>query len=94
MVDIDKMRRQRVKVSKNPKKRQKNIDISCEYDGDDTVGIHFDSVEASSKKAALFVIRGEKVWLPFSQLKDVDVNAQALICSEWIAGEKGLDADW
>jgi len=95
MVDIDKMKRQKVKVTKSPKpRRQKDIDIRCEYDGDDTVGIHFDAIEAGTKKAALFIIAGDEVWLPFSQLKDVDVVAQALICSEWIAGEKGLEPDW
>lgn len=98
MVDIDEMRRRReregVKVTKNPRRRQKDIDIVCEYDGDDTVGIHFEEVRAATKKAALFIIGGEEVWLPFSQLADVDVNAKALICSEWIADEKGLAADW
>lgn len=94
MVDIDKMKRAGVKVTKNPKKRQARIDIQCEYDGDETVGIAFDDVKASTKRAALFVIKGDQVWIPFSQLKDVDVVAQVLICSSWIAGEKGLEPDW
>ena len=84
-----------VKVTKKPvKKRQKYTTINCEYDGDDTVGINFDEVKVVWKKSALFVIGGIEIWIPFSQLKDVDTVAQALICSEWIADQKGLAADW
>lgn len=96
MVDLDKMlgKSGGVSVTKSPKKRKKAIKVICEYDGDDTVGIHFDSVQYASK-AAVLVLRGtDEVWIPFSQLKDFDAGAGALLCSKWIAEQKGLDPDW
>ena len=98
MVDLDKMKRKRrgsgVTVTKNPKKRTKAIRVSCEYDGDDVVGIKFDSVEHATNKSVLVIKDDEKIWFPFSQIRDFDADDGVLLCSKYIAREKGIDPDW
>lgn len=82
-----------VSVSKG-KSKPKRINIECLYEGDDVVYIHFDKLEHATKKSVLVVIGDRKEWIPFSQLRDIDVDDCVVVCSEWIAGEKGLESDW
>ena len=52
------------------------------------------TLEASTDKAGLFVIDGEDVWIPWSQVQDGSVDKDGetgtLIITEWIAEQKNL----
>lgn len=61
----------------------------CEPDDDD-VTLTYDSKKNETKKAILFKMNGEKVWIPKSQIVEVDETSKAVVVSAWIAGEKGL----
>lgn len=76
------------------KAKRKDIDVRCEYDGDQTVYVNFDRIKHATSKAALFIIEGEEHWIPFSHLADVDTEDQVMVCSEWIAEQEGLEGDW
>ena len=59
------------------------------------VHIDFDSIRRETEKAFLFIIDGEEVWLPKSQIADADdYNAGdedgTVSITEYIATEKGL----
>jgi len=84
----------RVNVTKGTAKKNRAIDVKCLYDGDDVVYINFDDVRHATEKSVLLIVDGEKVWLPFTQIKDFDADDQVVVCSEWIAEEKGLESDW
>lgn len=60
------------------------------------VEIEVDNLKAQTEKAGLFVIDGEEVWLPWSQIgggSNVTKNGESgVICiPRWLAEEKGLD---
>lgn len=62
------------------------------------VNVHIDSIDAETEKAFRCTIDGETVFLPFSQIADADDYAPgdkdlSLSVTEWIAREKGLEAE-
>ncbi len=61
------------------------------------IHVEFDAVKKVTEKAILFVIDGEEVWLPISQISPEDVDSYAegdgegsVSITDWIAHEKGL----
>jgi len=61
------------------------------------VHVDFDSVKTVTEKAILFVIEGEDVWIPYSQISSEDRDSYAAgdgegsaSITEWIAEQKGL----
>jgi len=54
----------------------------------DTVIFPHSGKRGETAKSVLFIIRGNKVWLPKSQLSSYDHSTVTM--SEWIAREKGL----
>lgn len=99
-MDIDKMRRNRKKgkTSVNIRRgraKPKRIDIECLYDGDDVIYISFEKIEHSHKRAVLIDFGDDqKEWMPFSQISNIDVDDRVIICSEYIARQKGLEPNW
>ena len=60
-----------------------------------TYTLEVENVEKESEKAFLFIVHGEKMWMPKSQIRskeEVSEGQQKITgeISEWIAGEKGL----
>lgn len=61
------------------------------------IHVEFDSVKRVTEKAVCFVIDGQDVWIPISQIhpsdqdnyEDGDQDGSVSI-TEWIAGQKGL----
>lgn len=103
-VDINKMRAQAAKIKARREQngpdisvrkgsgKRKKINIECQYEGDDVMYVSFLRIEHSHKKAVLIKFSDDqKEWVPFSHIRDVDVDDRILVCSEWIANEKGLD---
>jgi hypothetical protein len=61
------------------------------------ISVDFEAVKAVTDRAVLFVIEGEEVWIPKSQISPDDVDQYepgdgdgSVSVSEWIANEKGL----
>lgn len=59
------------------------------------VYVQVDLIKVETDKAFLCLIGDEEMWLPKSQIEDVDDYAEGdtdveLAISEWIANEKGL----
>lgn len=72
------------------KEMSKEVDIDSIARGDgegDLVAIEYEEVKHVTDKAALFVIDGEKTWVPRSQIHSV--TEESLEVSEWLAVEKG-----
>lgn len=104
-LDMDKMRaqaaqikerreesRERANISVRRGGKPKNINIECLYTDDDVVYLHFERLEHSHKKAVLIKFNDDqKEWMPFSQIRDIDLDDKVLVCSEWIASQKGLE---
>lgn len=61
------------------------------------VHVDFDSVKAVTERAILFVIEGEEVWIPLSQIAEADRDQYeggdgegSVSITDWIANQKGL----
>ena len=55
---------------------------------DDTVRVAHGGIVCETRKAVLFVLRGQQVWLPKSHLKGFDHRTVSM--SSWLAREKGF----
>lgn len=60
-------------------------------ESDDDVTVTFDEIKVVTPKAVLFVIDGDKHWIPMSQIVDVFLTDCEVQMTEWIASEKGLE---
>lgn len=58
-------------------------------DQGEDVRITYDSIEAQTERAKLFVIGDLKLWLPLSKIRVYEQN-NAIHIPEWLAKEKGL----
>ena len=60
--------------------------------GMELVNIDYDRIldDLETPKAFCFIIGGEKVWLPKSQVEDIIETQQEVVIPEWLAMEKGL----
>jgi hypothetical protein len=47
-------------------------DIDCGYEGDEAEAISFQKIEHQTDNAVLFIIDGEKVWIPKSVIQMVE----------------------
>ena len=56
----------------------------------DLTDVEYEDVKHLTQKAALFVIDGEDVWLPFSMTAYVDEEEQEVSIATWLAEEKNL----
>ena len=59
--------------------------------GREPIEITYDEHEHESTGAHLFLIDGEKFWIPKSQMEDWDPNQKTFTIPEWLAIEKGLE---
>jgi len=57
--------------------------------GDD-VYVHYDKKKRETEAAILFVIDGEEIWLPKSQI-EYDSQDKVVIVPEWLARKHDLD---
>ncbi len=56
----------------------------------DLVTINYDSIEAETDSAYLFVIEKEDFWFPKSQIEDIYEETKEFVCPFWLANKKGL----
>ena len=54
--------------------------------------VHETQKGSSDEGAILFVIKGEKVWIPKKLIKDHD--DKVVIVQKWWAEKNGLESDW
>ena len=61
------------------------------------IHVEYEAIRAVTEKAVLFIIEGEEVWLPFSQIASADRDdleagqeSGSVSITEWIASQKGL----
>ena len=59
-------------------------------DDSDVVDIHYDKIVGQSDAAILVEVEEEEIWIPKSQINDVDLKKHVLTIKEWIAIEKDL----
>lgn len=55
------------------------------------VTVDYDDMKTETAKAYLFQIDGSNIWLPKSQVIDLDLQQQYVTIPEWLASEKGLN---
>ena len=62
-----------------------------------TVSLSVDVVEKETEKAYLFVVGGEKIWMPKGQIRNGEVSEgdKELVVeiTKWIAEQKGLSGE-
>ncbi len=56
---------------------------------EDDIRIEFDRIEKETVLAFLFIIDGDKVWLPKSEVR-IYYNTKVMYIPEWLAEDKGL----
>ncbi len=54
--------------------------------------LQHDGLIRDKPDAALYSIRGKKVWFPKSQIKDSD--DKIIVVPQWLCSKKGLVSDW
>jgi len=59
-------------------------------DGKIYVPVYYDVISAETDKAYCFSTADKEVWLPKSQVIDIDSQNGEMIIPEWLAVEKGL----
>lgn len=59
-------------------------------DGKNPVTVTFDSLERQSEKAYLLKIEDAEVWLPKSQCKEMNEQANTVVIPQWLAEKHGL----
>ena len=59
-------------------------------DGKIYVPVYYDVISAEIDKAYCFSTADKEVWLPKSQVIDIDSQNGEVIIPEWLAVEKGL----
>ena len=61
---------------------------------DDDVELEYTKIKHATNKAALFIVDGEDLWLPFTQIVEVEGEADedggSVTITGWIASQKGL----
>ncbi len=62
--------------------------VNIERQTGDTIRVVHGGIVRETRKAVLFVIRGQQVWLPKSHLTSFD--QRTVLMSGWLAREKGL----
>ena len=62
------------------------------YGSDDCVYMDHEGLEHESPKAKLFIIHGEKVWIPKSVIDDD--NEELVGVKKWWAEKNNLKGDW
>lgn len=66
----------------------KQIECGAEP-SDDDVEVEYDAIKHVHKRAALFKICGEKIWIPFSQIVYIDEDVDTVTVTEFIAKQHG-----
>lgn len=64
---------------------------SEEIDNGSNVLVRFDSIELERPAATLFVIGVEQVWIPVSQIAEIDAKKKEMWIPLWLAEKKGLE---
>ena len=64
-----------------PKRKKPNQDL---------IDVDFDDILAETPKAILFFMGDSKMWLPKSQIKELDLKERTFMIPEWLAIEKDL----
>ena len=64
-----------------PKRKKPNQDL---------IDVDFDDILAETPKAILFFMGDSKMWLPKSQIKELDLIEHTFMIPEWLAIEKDL----
>ena len=54
------------------------------------VEIDFDEFECETEKAYLFIVEGEKIWIPKSICRDIDEDLNTVYIPEWFAEQEDL----
>lgn len=53
--------------------------------------IKFNEIVHGTEKATLFRFDEEEVWLPLSQIEDLDTAEQTVEVADWLVEKKGLE---
>lgn len=58
--------------------------------GNDLVDVEYEEHAHETGAAHLFIIEGDEMWIPKSQMEHWDPNRNIFSIPEWLAEEKGL----